>query len=163
MSNQGIGRAARRLRIGVLLAGGILGLLYLASRLQLGGDSVQIERGMAAASPLAPWAGDVLVLLLAAALLPLIRLLRVVEQGELFSAKVVGLFRSFAMWLLLLTTASLGAPLLLELVEGARDGQLALRLNLRDLLVLAITLLLFLIARLIERARLIEDEMRAIV
>lgn len=161
MSDQGIARAARRLRIGVLVAGMLLGLLYLAGRLQLGGDSLQIERG--AVSALVPIAGDLQVLLLAAALDPLTRMLRAVEQGQLFSVQVVGLFRSFAMWLLLLAVVSVGAPLLLGLADGVDNHRIALRLNLRDLLSLAVTLLLFLIARLLERARTIEAEMREIV
>jgi hypothetical protein len=161
MSDRDIVRAARRLRIGVMVTGMLLGLLYLASRLQLGGDSVLIQRNTAGA--LAPLAGDLMVLLLAAALVPLTRLLWAVEQGQLFSVQVVSLFRSFAMWLMLLAVVSVGAPLVLAFAGGADGHPIALRLNLRDVLSLAVTLLLFLIARLLERARTIEAEMREIV
>lgn len=163
MNDRGIVRAARRLRIGVLATASLLGLLYLAARLQLGGDRLQVERSAAAMSELAPFAGDVLVLLLAAALIPLLRMLRAVEQGEIFSVQVVGLFRSFAMWLLLVAVVSVAAPLLLAVVDGAEDHRIALRLDVRDLLGLAVTLLLFLVARLLERTRMIEAEMREIV
>ena len=57
------------------------------------------------------------------------------------------------------------APLLLELFRTQTGPvyRFAFQLELRDLLALGVTLILFLVARLLERARQIEDEMREIV
>jgi hypothetical protein len=109
--------------------------------------------------------GDGTVLLLLVALFRLTQMLRLIQMGEMFSVEVIGRFRSFAFWLLLLALYGLVAPTLLALAEGAATGthRLAFVLDFRQLLTLGITVLLFLLARLLERAREIEAEMREIV
>jgi len=164
--DQGISRAAARLRWGVFAAIAVMVLLYVAARfdLQLGRAHVQYE--IHGASPTGGRViGDGTVLLLLVALLRLTQMLKLIQMGELFSVEVIGRFRSFAFWLLLLALYGILAPILLALVEGKAAGthHLALVFDFRQLLTLGITLLLFLLARLLERAREIEAEMREIV
>jgi hypothetical protein len=164
--DQGISRAAARLRWGVFAAIAVMVLLYVAARfdLQLGRTHVKYE--IHGASPTGGRViGDGTVLLLLVALLRLTQMLKLIQMGELFSVEVIGRFRSFAFWLLLLALYGILAPILLILAEGKATGthHLALVLDFRQLLTLGITLLLFLLARLLERAREIEAEMREIV
>ena len=85
--------------------------------------------------------------------------------GDLFSARVVGAFRAFAFWLLLVALVWIVAPIAAVLARRSRRcaASIEFRLQLRDVLTVGIALILFLVARLLERARTIDEEMREIV
>jgi hypothetical protein len=111
---------------------------------------------------------DATILLLSLALYHLTRMLGAIGEGDLFSARVVGAFRAFAFWLLLVTLVWILAPLAAEVFSafGGTPGasrNIELRFELRDVLTAGIALILFLVARLLERARAIDEEMREIV
>lgn len=164
--DQGISRAAARLRWGVFAAIAVMVLLYVAARFDLQLGRAHVEYRIHDASPAAGrMVGDGTMLLLLVALLRLTQMLRLIQMGELFSVEVIGRFRSFAFWLLLLALYGLAAPIGLALAEGAATPahRFALVLDFRQILTLGITVLLFLLARLLERAREIEAEMREIV
>ena len=164
MDDAAIRRSARRLRLGVIVAGVVTLLIYLSGRLQIGAGWLRVESRLASSSsPLAPLIGDVTLVLILVALAQLARMLRAVERGDLFSAAVIRRFRSFILWLFLLALFRTVAPILLSIADRSADGEIALRLDMRDLMTLGLTLILLLIARLLERARVIEDEMREIV
>ena len=56
------------------------------------------------------------------------------------------------------------APIATALLAGPTDAhRLEFRLQLRDVLTIGVALILFLVARLLERARAIDEEMREIV
>lgn len=165
--DKGINRTAARLRWGLIVAMGAMALLYLAARLELGFGPARVEfRDDGLAPAAARIVADGTMLLLLVALARLSQMLRLVEQGELFSAPVIRHFRGFAFWLLLMALYGFLAPIVLTLAAGPDAGsphRMAFVLDLRELLTLGITLLLFLLARLLERAREIEAEMREIV
>ncbi len=86
------------------------------------------------------------------------------REGDLFSARVVKAFRSFAFWLLLVALVWIVAPIAAVLLAGPGDArQLEFRLQMRDVLTVGIALILFLVARLLERARTVDEELREIV
>ena len=164
--DQGIIKAAARLRWGVFAAIATIALLYLAARFDLQPGGAHIEYQIHEVSTtVGKLVADSSVVLLLVALLRLTQMLRRIEHGELFSVAVIGRFRGFAFWLLLLALYGLVAPTIFALVEGAahRSHQFAFVIDFRQLLTLGITVLLFLLARLLERAREIEAEMREIV
>jgi hypothetical protein len=107
---------------------------------------------------------DVTILLLCIALYQLSRMLGAIAEGDLFSSRVVGAFRAFAFWLLIIALVWVAAPIVAVLLTGPDDSQrLAFTLQLRDMLTIGVALILFLVARLLERARTIDEEMREIV
>ena len=161
-----ITRAAARLRVAVFAAMAVMLGLYLAARfgLQFGHAHVEYEvHGLD--SPLRRAMADGSVLLLMIALYQLARMLRGVAAGDLFGPRVVARFRSFALWLLIMSLVDLVAPFIAEVAQESRSGlhQIRLSLDFRELLTVAVTLLLFILARLLERARLLDEEMREIV
>lgn len=164
--NQGIARAAARLRWGVFAAIAVMVLLYLAALFDLQFGGAHVEYRLHEVSPaVGRLVGGGSMLLLLVALLRLTQMLKLIETGELFSAEVIRRFRGFAFWLLLLALYGLAAPILIGLAEGAgtQNHRFAFVFDLRQFLTLGITLLLFLLARLLERAREIEAEMREII
>ena len=164
--DQGIAKAAARLRWGVFAAIAAMLLFYLAARFDLQLGRTHVEYRIHESSPfIGRMVGDGSMVLLLVALLRLTQMLRLIEMGELFSVGVIRRFRGFAFWLLLLALYGLAAPILLSLAGSAASDRhrLALVVDFRQLLTLGITLLLFLLARLLERAREIEAEMREIV
>lgn len=161
-----ISRTAARLRWGAFAVIAVMALLYVAARFDLQLGQAHVEYRHHGISPAAGrTVGDGTVLLLLAALLRLTQMLRLIQGGELFSVEVVRRFRGFAFWLLLMALFGFVAPIVLGLAEGAsgRPHRFAVLLDLREVLTLCITLLLFLLARLLEHAREIEAEMREIV
>jgi hypothetical protein len=91
-------------------------------------------------------------------------MLGALAAGDLFSSRVIGAFRAFAQWLLILALFSIAAPLAWALLSGPGPAhQYELKFQLNDLLTLGITFILFLVARLLERARAIDEEIREIV
>ena len=160
-----IGRHARWLRLAILAVVGLLAAVYLLARfgIRLPGVTIQSRSAPGAATP--AWVGDVTLMLLATSLWPLQALLRKVESGDAFSVAMVRDFRAFAAWLLALSLFRVVVPTLFAQVQGSagHGARVALMLDLRDLLLLMFTLILFLVARLLERARAAEESMAEIV
>lgn len=157
--------AARRLRWVIGLFWGVLVLAYAAGRVGLAGGPLRIQAHALSETPSAMFlAADVSVVVLTVALLQLNRMLKAIAEGDFFSARVIGGFRSFAFWLLVLALLWIAFPIAAELLRGPGDAhQWEFRLQLRDILTAGVALILFLVARLLERARELEAEMREIV
>ena len=90
-------------------------------------------------------------------------MLRAIGRGQLFSATVIRRFRGFAFWLLLMAIVDLVGPLLVELFARRSGDPVRLIVDFRQVLTVGVTLLLFLLARLFERARQIDEENREFV
>lgn len=164
-TTEGIRRSAARLRWAVFGAMAAMLLLYAAARFGFESGAVHVQyrpRGPDALS--AHVIGDVTVVLLLVALFRLTQMLARIADGELFTAAVIARFRSFALWLLVMALFALLAPSAAALLRLAAGGHgLELMVSFREVLTVGVTLVLFLLARLLERARAIEDEMREIV
>ena len=166
MTLPSIETAAARLRWGVLIGWVLLLLAYLAGRFGLAAGSLRFETHASGAGiPGGLALSDLSIILLTIALFRLSQMLSAIAGGETFSADVVRSFRGFAFWLFLLALTWVVGPLAAELLreQSGAERELEFRLQVRDLLTLGITLILFLVARLLERARLIEEDMREIV
>ena len=140
--------------------------LYVAARVGLRLGHARVEyavHGMD--TPFRQAMADVSVLLLMAALYQLTEMLRRIAAGDLFGPRVVAKFRSFAVWLLAMSVLDVVAPLIADAVQAPVAGvhQIRFTLDFRELLTVGVTLLLFLLARLLERARALDEEMREIV
>ena len=160
-----ISNTARRLRWAVWIFWGCIIAAYVAGRFGLSLDyfSVRARATVEDAGPLMIIA-DITILLLSIALYQLSRMLGAIAEGDLFTARVVGAFRAFAFWLLLVALVWIVAPILGVLFVGTGDAhRLEFRLQLRDILTVGVALILFLVARLLERARAIDEDMREIV
>ena len=162
-----IRRGARRLRLAVIAAMVLLGAVVALAWLgpPLGITRVEIEsKNLAGDSFLA---GTVTILAIEVALFRLVQMLSAIAAGDLFSSRVVRHFRGFAFWLLLVAIGGVAMPLLSSLagVSPLPGGahRMALGISLTDVLAVGITLLLFLLARLLERARQLDEDMREIV
>lgn len=166
MNDESISRTAARLRWAVFGLLVVMVLLYLAARfdLSLGHMRVAYQTHGQHPAPI-PLLGDIGLALLMIAIFRLTQMLRAIAAGDYFSLLVTRRFRGFAFWLLLMALAGLFGPLLTELWRFSADWHqaLALRLDFREVLTVGITLLLFLLARLLERARALDEEMREIV
>ena len=152
-----IAASASRLRLAVIAAMVGMAVLYLGARLgtQLGPAHLEYRlHGPNVA--MARLAGDVTLALLLFALFRLTQMLARLAAGESFSLAVIARFRSFALWLLVTALFGLLAPLLLNLI--APGDRLALVIDYQKVLMVGITLVLFLLARLLERARRLEQE-----
>lgn len=161
-----IGRTARRLRWGVWIFWTCVIAAYAASRFGLslrGAVEVQAHSSEAeAGTPMI--VADISIVLLSVALFQLSRMLAAIGEGDLFTARVVGAFRAFAFWLLLVALVWVAAPIVAVFLTGPDENhRLAFKLQLRDVLTIGVALILFLVARLLERARTIDEEMREIV
>src|SRR5947209_8793927 len=160
-----IAASARRLRIAVLAAFALFALIYLSARPGIGLIGPPIHIKSRTIDELGtPYITDCLTALLAVSVYWLAEALRAIAGGGLFSATVVRRFRLFALWLLIMALFGFVAPMIAGAVLGP-PGKHLIRIivDARDLLLIGITLVLFLFARLLERARVIEDEMREIV
>lgn len=160
-----IQRSASRLRVFVFVAMALLVGAYLVARLDVHIPGVNVEYHV---SGMGSWKGeiigDVSLALVVTALFYLAGMLRRIAAGEMFGAAVIRSFRSFALWLLVLSIFQVIAPAVLDLAEMAPGPhRILIYLDLRNLFTAGIALLLFLLARLLEQARQIEDEMREIV
>lgn len=157
-----IARSAARLQIAVMVVMavilGLVGLVWFGT----GDGPVRVEVHDKGVWNDPRWSATLVFLLVELALFQLVRMLAAVRDGELFSARVVGHFRQFALWLMVLAIVGVAGPLVGSAMNGDRDN-LALVLDLRHLITLGVTLLLFLLARLLERARQIEEENREFV
>ena len=166
MNGSDIGKTARRLRWAVWIFWGCVIATYVAGRLGLSlRGAVEVQAHSSAAETGTPMlVADISILLLSVALYQLSRMLGAIGEGDLFSARVVGAFRSFAFWLLIVAVVWIVAPIVAVFLAGPDPAhRLEFRLQLRDVLTIGIALILFLVARLLERARTIDEEMREIV
>jgi magnesium-transporting ATPase (P-type) len=160
-----IANMANRLRWGMWIVWAIILIAYVAGRFGL---SIGVLRAQAQASAGEDGAfmavADLTIVLITIALFQLGRMLGAIAAGDLFSARVVGAFRAFALWLLLVAFVGIAVPIVAELLSGpGAEHRLELKLRLRDILTVGITLILFLVARLLERARAIDEEVREFV
>jgi hypothetical protein len=166
MDDLTIRRSAARLRIGVITAFALVLGLILCGRLGLsiGRAHVLLQSRFPGSSSVLQ-TDDGILLLLGIAIYWLTEALRSVAAGGLFSRVVVRRFRLFALWMLLAALFSALAPTIIAALADSPPGRHRVMLvaDVRDLLLISLTLLLFLIARMFERARAIEDEMSEIV
>jgi hypothetical protein len=160
-----IQRTARRLRAGVIAVMAVFAAIYAVGRLGLGIPGIiVVHQAHGVGGVAAGLAADLTVFLLLVALVRLVQMLTLVGKGELFTPAVVRRFRAFAFWLLLMALCSLLAPTVLPaLGQGSGPHRVLLALQLNDLIMVGVTLLLFLLAHLLERARAIDEEMREFV
>ena len=102
MRTSDISITARRLRWAVWTFWGCIVAAYVAGRFGLSLDylSVRARASVEEAGPLMIIA-DITILLLSVALWQLGKMLGAIAEGDLFTARVVGAFRAFAFWLLL--------------------------------------------------------------
>ena len=158
-----IRRGASRLRWAVLVAIAFMVGLYLTARFGLPFAGIHIVHRQSAGSSAV--IGDVGIVLLVIALFRLVQMLGAIADGELFSTTVVRRFRAFAFWLMLMALTGLLGPIVAEIIrrQGAPVGQMQIILDFRQILTVGVTLLLFLLARLLERARDYEAEAREFV
>ena len=166
MDGSDIGKTARRLRWALWIFWACIILAYVAGRLGLSlRGAVEVQAHSSAAESGTPMiVADITILFLSIALYQLSRMLGAIGDGDLFSARVVGSFRSFAFWLLVMAVVWVVAPIVAVFLTGPNDAhRLEFRLQLRDVLTIGIALILFLVARLLERARTIDEEMREII
>ena len=165
MARASIAKTASRLRWAVWIVWGCILLAYLAGRFGLGVGALRVQASSAAGvAPPIMAVADVTIVLVTVALWQLGRMLGAIAAGDLFSARVVGAFRAFALWLLIVALVWIIVPIVIPLMSGSGpEHRYEFKLQLRDLMTIGITLILFLVARLLERARAIDEEMREFV
>ena len=166
MVKSGIAKNANSLRWAVWIFWVCVIAAYLAARLGLGlNGAVEVRAHSSTGDVGAPMViADLSILFLSVALYQLNRMLGAIGEGDLFTGRVVGSFRAFAFWLLLVALVWVIAPVIAVILTGPDEShRLAFKLQLRDILTIGIALILFLVARLLERARTIDEEMREIV
>ena len=165
MARTSIAKMANRLRWGMWIVWIAIVLIYIAGQLGL---SIGFVRAQAHASESEnaslPGVAELTIVLLSIALFQLSRMLGSIAAGDLFSKRVIGAFRAFAAWLLFVSLVWIVAPIIAELLRGpGAEHLLEFKLQLRDILTVGIALILFLVARLLERARAIDEENREII
>jgi len=159
-------RSAKRLRWAVLITAVIMAIFYAIARFDLIPGRVHVEHyahGLAAGPA---WLiADGASLLLIGALVHLVLMLGRIARGELFSSPVIRHFRGFALWLLLMALFRWFAPMAAQFVQGRPDGvhELHMSFDFDEIMMVGMTLLLFLLARLLERARRLDEEVREFV
>jgi hypothetical protein len=165
IGDAGIARAASRLRWGVFAVMGAMIVVYAAARFGLRLGPIHVEyRAHPGGPPGAPMIADATMLLLLLAMFQLTVMLRRIACGELFSVEVIGNFRRFASWLLVMALWELVAPIALAFAYApSGPHKIEMAIDFRDVLTLGTTLLLFLIARLLEHARRLDEEVREFV
>ena len=165
MGTSDISSTARRLRWAVWIFWGCIIAAYVAGRFGLSFDYLRV-RAHASVEQTGPLMiiADITILLLSVALWHLGKMLGAIAEGDLFTARVVGAFRAFAFWLLLVALVWIVVPVVAVLLAGPGEGhRLEFKLQLRDILTIGVALILFLVARLLERARRVDEELREIV
>jgi len=162
----GVARSAARLRWAVIITGAVMVLTYALARFNLLPGRVHVEQTLHGVTKGTAWLiADGALLLLIGALVHLILMLGRIARGELFSSRVIRHFRGFALWLLLMALFRWFAPMIGQLIEGSPNGVHELRIgfDFEQILTVGITLLLFLLARLLERAGRLDEEVREFV
>lgn len=157
-----IALSAVRLRIAVIVAMVVVGASIILAWIggPLGIARVEVRDHGGPIDSLA--AGTISIILIEIALFRLTQMLGAIAAGDLFSSRVIRHFRGFAFWLLIVALVRVGLPLVGSLA-GSGPHRVALVLDLTKILAVGVTLLLFLLARLLERARQLDEEMREIV
>ncbi len=160
-----IERLARRLRVTVWAVILVAAGLYLAARLgvKLGQVHVVARSSAEAFGPQLALARDLGALLTIAALWRLTAMLARIERGERFSPPVTRHFREFALLLLLAAVVTLLAPFVAMLVLPRDPHRLAIPISFRDVWMMIVTFVLFLVARLLDEAQRIESDLSEIV
>ena len=166
MADDRIRRYARRLRLAVLTVFGVVLALILCGHfgVRIAGAPIVLQsRSSALTSSLA--IADAVLMLIAIAVYWLTEGLRAVAAGDLFSRAVVRRFRLFALWMLIAALFNTLAPMVLAAAAPGAAGRhrIMILVDVRDLVLIGLTVLLLLIARMFERARAIEAEMNEIV
>jgi hypothetical protein len=160
-----IERLAGRLKLlvwGLMAAGAAL---YAAGRAGTWIGHVRIvTRGPATGSSLATTLlGDLAVILLLLTLWQLAGVLALVERGDRFSTRVTRHFRRFALFLLAATALSAAIPLVPLFSAPVPGEAVRLTVSLRDILLMVVAAMLFLVARLLDEGQRIESDLREIV
>ena len=166
MDSSPIARTARILRATVIVSMLLIALLYVAGRLGLSLGVVRVESALIETGGAAPYLVDLSILLFVLALWQLAKMLSAIAVGPLFAPPVTRSFRGFALLLFLSTLVDVFSAPALQLLRAGAGGDrhaIALRFELRDLLLLAGALFLFLLARMLEQARAYEAELEDIV
>lgn len=161
-----IARSASNLRLIVIGAVALMLLLYIFARFDLRLGQAHVEyRLHGSSSGAARLIGDGSMILLVVALVHLVLMLGRIARGELFSPGVIRHFRGFALWLLLMAVFGLLGPIAVELAQPRPSGPHLHRIAIdyREVLTVGITLLLFLLANLLDRARRLDEEVREFV
>ena len=162
INDPAIRRGAARLRVAVIAAMVLLASAILLAWIggPLGIARVEMREHSGAFDPKLTGTGS--ILLIEIALFRLTQMLGGIAAGELFSGRVIRHFRGFAFWLFIVAAAGVAVPLIGSLA-GSGPHRLALVVDLTKILAVGVTLLLFLLARLLERAGQLDEEMREIV
>lgn len=140
--------------------------LYVAGRLGLGLGHVRILARGLADTPLPVAAGllsDAGLLLLLLALWQLSMMLSLVEHHDRSSPRLTRCFRSFALLLLLATTVGAVIPLLPILTPPEPHQLVRLAVSLRDVLLMVVAAVLFLVARLLDDGQRAQADLREFV
>lgn len=166
ITTDAISRSAARLRWGVLATLALMVLLYGLARFGIHLGAARIDYHVKGPDlPSTRLIGDVALGLLVIALFRLSQMLAQIASGELFSVAVIARFRSFAFWLLIMALFELAAPTAAHLLSLSRSGNyhIEIAVDFREVLTVGVTLVLFLLARLLERARALDEENREFV
>lgn len=165
MIDPSIARSARRLRLLVIIGMALIALLYVLARVGAELGPLRVETHAARPGLLGARMVDLSLLLFGIALWRLAQMLGAIAEGPLFGSRMTQSFRGFAFWLFVATLVDVILSPMLAFVDSAQGGGGSIRLafELRDLLLLAGALFLFLLARIMERARAIEVELEEIV
>ena len=163
-------RNARRLRWIVLASAAIVALLTLFAIASAFSDPV--EGVDISFSPVGSAYAELAVALLSGipfiiGLFHLARMLKGIEQGEIFTSRTIAGLKGFAFFVLLSALASILVPPIIAVASAlsaaGREVRVALTFDGGDFFVLLVSALLFLLARLLGEAQRIEDENRQIV
>jgi hypothetical protein len=163
-----VARAARLLRWAVLALLPVVALGHLAALAPGLLAHIQVRFSMVGTEPTAWLTAARLLggLLFLAALLELARMLRRLEHSEMFASPVTALFRRFAGLLLLsIAMATLVQPVL-AIIDPCLASVACVReiaVDVRGLTMLLMAVLFFLVARLLDEARRLEEENREFV
>lgn len=154
-----IAKGAKRLRAFVITLMVLMPAALAAAWLRPRGLHVEYRGHSTVVDPIIAAGGA--TLLLEIALFELVRMLSLIGAGEYYSIRVIRHFRGFAFWLLVLALLSFFAHMLQP--SPGHAPRIAIGIDFRELLSVGLTLLLFLLSRLLERAGEIEQENREIV
>lgn len=166
---------ARRLRWVTLAAIGLVGaMILLGSFAVLSGwtePNLAISVSLDDADPRMRWASLVSILISGLpflyALWHLSRMLACAEREDTFSAASVAHLRGFALWVFVATMGAIVLSPLVHTAAGLLAGlpvnRLRVDLDIRDVFALLVSGLLFFVARLLETARRLSDDLKQIV
>ena len=165
MSNQRmIARTARWTRWFVTLVLAVIIAFQLAALVP---DLSHVRLHSARGGPYGQALGMLHFVFMLLALIQLLLLLRLLERGELFSSGVTRRLRAFALFALLaVTVGGLVAPLISHMTSACQPGVPCLRrfpIDTRSVWTLITSFVFFLVARLLDEARRIDEDNRQII